>query len=98
MPTSGKQAPTTHDKEKPAPEPISAKLTDPVPVAIVGMSLWLIGLVILVVARLWFHADNMPWIWTCLAGLALGAVGYGIFRWQRSAARRGVKGAQKGLL
>ena len=32
-----------------------------------------------------------------LAGLGVGALGTGIFLWQRSAARRGARGAQTGL-
>ncbi|HTI21799.1 MAG TPA: DUF2530 domain-containing protein [Kutzneria sp.] len=38
------------------------------------------------------------WTWSCLAGFGLGFVGYGVFRWQRSAARRGSRTAQEGLL
>jgi hypothetical protein len=37
------------------------------------------------------------WFTTCLAGAFLGAVGYGIFAWQRAAARRGSRTAQDGL-
>lgn len=38
--------------------------------------------------------DAMIWLWTCLTGGVLGLIGLGIYFWQRSAARRGTKGAQ----
>lgn len=34
---------------------------------------------------------------TCLVGAALGGVGWAVFAWQRSAARRGSRLAQSGL-
>jgi hypothetical protein len=34
---------------------------------------------------------------TCAVGAALGAVGYGIFFWQRRAVRRGDPGSQQGI-
>ena len=40
----------------------------------------------------------MTWLWTCLAGWILGLVGLAIYGWQRSAARRGRRGAQTSAL
>ncbi len=34
---------------------------------------------------------------TCVLGASLGAVGYGVFFWQRRAVRRGDRGSQRGL-
>jgi hypothetical protein len=55
-------------------------------------------------AGLLFFADSlrahnaMIWLWTCLAGGILGLIGLGIYSWQRSAARRGRRGAQTSAL
>jgi hypothetical protein len=35
--------------------------------------------------------------WTSAAGTTLGVIGYGVFRWQRNAARRGSRGSWQGL-
>jgi hypothetical protein len=37
------------------------------------------------------------WFTTCVTGAVLGGIGFGIFRWQRAAARRGSRLAQRGL-
>jgi hypothetical protein len=42
--------------------------------------------------------DAMIWLWTCLAGWLLGLTGLAIHQWQRSAARRGRRGAQSSAL
>jgi Protein of unknown function (DUF2530) len=34
---------------------------------------------------------------TCVVGAGLGAVGWGIFTWQRAAVRRGSRTAQRGI-
>lgn len=70
------------------------RLTQPTPVVVAGTLLWLL-------AALWFGvADWGAWdvrFWTSLAGFGLGLIGFGLFRWQRSASRRGSRGAWKGL-
>jgi hypothetical protein len=38
------------------------------------------------------------WRPTTIAGLGVGVLGTSIFLWQRSAARRGSRGAQRGLV
>ena len=67
-------------------------LTDPRPVIGVGALLWAVAtLAAFVVPAL--HT----WRPVTLAGLGVGVVGVSIFLWQRSAARRGSRGAQSGL-
>jgi len=34
---------------------------------------------------------------TCVLGASLGALGYGLFFWQRRAVRRGDRGSQRGI-
>jgi len=65
-------------------------------VVLVGTLLWLIGTILFG----WRDLSDGTWdieFFTCLAGTGLGIAGYGVFRWQRSAARRGSRGAWKGL-
>ena len=70
------------------------ELASPTPVVLVGTALWL-------VATVWLGiADWGEWglrFWTCLVGCALGMAGFGVFRWQRSAAQRGSRGSWQGL-
>jgi len=81
----------------PRPPSLPPRLADPVPVVVVGTALWLLAFLSLLVARFGYGFDRPVWLWTTLAGTALGIVGYGIFRWQRAAARRGARSAQRGL-
>lgn len=57
-----------------------------------GTTLWFAGVVL-------FGVTDLQGVqfWTCIAGFLLGITGYGVFRWQRSASRRGSRGAWKGL-
>jgi hypothetical protein len=66
-------------------------------VVVVGTTLWLLGAAALLIAALVGARPLDIWFTTCLAGTALGAVGWGIFTWQRMAARRGSRAAQEGL-
>ncbi|MCP2095839.1 Protein of unknown function (DUF2530) [Actinosynnema pretiosum] len=61
------------------------------PIAVVS-ALWLVGLVVTLVM-----GTPAVVVWTCVAGGTLGGIGFGIFAWQRSAARRGSRTAQSGL-
>lgn len=63
----------------------------------VGTTVWLLAVAALLVARFGFGMDRPLWLWTAVSGAALGFVGYGIIRWQRAAARRGSRNAQRGL-
>jgi hypothetical protein len=81
----------------PAPPPLPPGLSRPALVAVVGGVLWLVAAAVLLVAALAGVRPLDIWLTTCLAGAFLGAVGYGIFAWQRAAARRGSRTAQDGL-
>lgn len=76
----------------PSPPALPPRLADPVPAILGGTALWLVALVALFL----FGADDL-WLWTSASGCALGIIGYGVFRWQRRAARRGSRSAQRGL-
>ena len=57
----------------------------------VGTLLWLAAVIVVAVA-------GPPELLTmCLVGTGLGGVGWAIFAWQRAAARRGSRTAQRGL-
>ncbi|MDA3648237.1 DUF2530 domain-containing protein [Saccharopolyspora indica] len=76
---------------RPVPH-LPRRLADPTPVVLTGTALWLVGTVALALS------GNLGIeFWTCVAGVTLGVIGYGVFRWQRSAARRGSRGAWQGL-
>lgn len=74
------------------PPSLPAALLDPRPVIGIGALLWAVAAI---------AAFTIPalhsWRPTTLAGLGVGLLGVGIFLWQRSAARRGSRGAQSGL-
>ena len=74
------------------PPALPAALLDPVPMIAVGTIVWLAAAI-----ASFTIADLATWRPVTIAGLGVGALGTGIFRWQRSAARRGTKGAQDGL-
>lgn len=59
---------------RPTPEPLDV---DAVPVVMVGTALWgVAALVLTLFARDWLAAhDSTWWIWTCVAGFALGLFG-----------------------
>lgn len=77
--------------------PLPGKLASPAPVVLVGTLAWLVAFATLGILD-WIAGHGVGvQFWTCLAGWVLGFLGYGVFRWQRSAARRGAPGAWKGL-
>ncbi|WP_410613923.1 DUF2530 domain-containing protein [Amycolatopsis sp. lyj-109] len=73
---------------RPTPE-LPKRLTDLTPVVIVGTSIWTVALVVL------FFTTSGLWVQTALSGFALGFIGMAIITWQRAAARRGSKSAQR---
>jgi hypothetical protein len=77
------------------PPPLPTRWVDAAPVVGVGTGLWFLAFVGLLVARLGFHTPPTEWIWTSLAGWLLGFAGFAVMYWQRSAARRGTRGAQR---
>ena len=63
----------------------------------VGSTLWVVGGVALLVARVVAGRPLDIWFTTCVCGLVLGGIGIGIHSWQRAAARRGSRTAQEGV-
>ncbi|SFB62242.1 Protein of unknown function [Amycolatopsis marina] len=76
---------------RPPPE-LPKSLLDLWPVVVTGTALWFVAFVALLVTGI-----TGLWLWTTLAGGALGLLGLAVMRWQRSAAQRGSRGAQRGL-
>ena len=77
-----------------APEPpaLPAALLEPWPVIVVIAAGWLVAVVLA------FMVPGLhDWRPTTIAGLGVGVLGTSIFLWQRSAVRRGSRGAQSGL-
>jgi hypothetical protein len=81
-----------HRDEAPEPPALPAALLAPWPVIFVIAAAWLIAVLL---------AFTVPglhdWRPTTIAGLGVGVLGTSIFLWQRSAVRRGSRGAQSGL-
>jgi len=76
----------------PEPPPLPPGLLEPWPVIVAGALAWL------VVTVLAFTVSALQdWRPVCIAGLATGLLGTAIFLWQKSAARRGARGAQVGF-
>lgn len=76
--------------------PLPRRLADPTPVVLAGTVLWFVGAALFIVTP-WDPGLHDVRLWTCVTGGVLGIIGYGVFRWQRSASRRGSRGAWKGL-
>lgn len=74
------------------PPELPAALRDPRPVIAAGAVLWALAAV-----AAFTVADLKDWRPVTVAGLGVGLFGLSIFLWQRSAARRGARGAQSGL-
>lgn len=81
--------------ERLAPPPLPARWVDMRPVLALGTALWFVAYCALLVARYGYHVPTGIWLPTCLAGWILGVIGTAIMYWQRSAARRGARGAQR---
>jgi hypothetical protein len=75
------------------PPPLPAVLLDPWPIIAIGALAWLVAAVVV------FLTPTLAvWRPLTVAGLAVGVLGTSIFLIQRSAARRGARGAQTGLV
>ena len=81
----------------PAPPPLPRHLLDIRTVIVAGSAAWLLGAAALLLARLLAGRPLDLWFATCVAGVALGALGAGIVSWQRAAERRGSRPAQTDL-
>jgi drug/metabolite transporter (DMT)-like permease len=79
------------------PPALPKRLSDVVTVIGLGAVVWALAAVVLLVLALTGVRPLDVWFTTCLVGVGLGAVGFGIFSWQRAAARRGSRTAQQGL-
>jgi Protein of unknown function (DUF2530) len=75
------------------PPPLPAVLLDPWPVIAIGALAWLIAAVVV-----FLTPALATWRPLTVAGLGVGVLGTSIFLLQRSAARRGARGAQTGLV
>jgi hypothetical protein len=80
------------DETPPEPPPLPARLQEQWPVIGAGALAWLIATI---------AAFAVPalesWRPVSIAGLGVGVLGTTIFLWQRSASRRGARGAQTGF-
>lgn len=77
------------------PPPLPRRLLALGPIVHVGTGIWSLAAVLLAIAHYGFDRTPPIWLWTALAGTALGIVGIGIMAWQRHAAGKGAKGAQR---
>lgn len=76
----------------PEPPALPEVLLQPWPVILVIAAGWLVA-VVLAFTVTGLHG----WRPVTIAGLGVGVLGTSIFLWQRSAARRGSRGAQRGI-
>jgi hypothetical protein len=79
------------------PPPLPPALTRMGTVVGIGTLLWLVAVAAVLVATLAGAPLPPLALVTCVVGAALGGVGWAIFTWQRSAARRGSRTAQQGV-
>lgn len=77
------------------PPPLPERWVDMRPVLAIGTGLWFVAYCVLLVARYGYHVPTGIWLPTCLAGWIIGLIGTAIMYWQRSAARRGSRAAQR---
>ncbi|NLE78137.1 MAG: DUF2530 domain-containing protein [Rhodococcus sp.] len=80
--------------DRPDPNSTIDRLADPRTALILGTFAWAVATMVVIITG----GDASDTLWTCIAGVAVGAAGYGLFLWQRWSARRGARGAQQGLL
>ena len=80
----------------PAPPPLPARLVDPRWPVVIGTVVWFVAFCVLLVAHLAFGRTAAMPLWVTLSGWVLGLIGLAILAWQRSASRRGSRGAQTG--
>jgi hypothetical protein len=81
----------------PSPPPLPARLLALPPLIYAGTGIWLVVFCVLLIMRYGFGATPPIWLWTALAGVVLGVIGLFIMWWQRTASRRGNRGAQRDL-
>ncbi|MFN8033580.1 MAG: DUF2530 domain-containing protein [Mycobacterium sp.] len=91
MPSEPREPNTSQVAESEPPQ-LRAALLDPWPVIATGAALWALATIAAFVVP-----ALATWRPITLAGLGVGVLGTSIFLWQRTAARRGARGAQTGL-
>lgn len=84
-----------NEPRKTPPPPLPPRLLALAPIVYVGTTLWFVASAVLAVGHYGFDVFPPIWLWTGLAGSLLGCIGVPIMLWQRSASRRGARGAQK---
>ena len=84
-------------KSLPAPPPLPARLQAVPPLIYAGTAVWFLVFAVLLVLRYGYDVGRPIWLWTALAGWILGLIGVPIMWWQRTASRRGSRGAQRDL-
>lgn len=87
-------ATTSPDRVPPEVPALPRALADPRPVIAVGTALWAVALVVVGVRALLGTHGLGGTAATCAVGVALGAIGYGVFSWQRRTVRGGGRGQQ----
>ena len=65
-----------------APPPLQV---DTVRVVLAGTAAWGVALVVLLLLG---DRVDRSWTWTCVAGLGLAAIGFGIMKWQGQLGRK----------
>lgn len=88
-------SPTDAQKSLPPPPPLPARLVSLPPFIYASTALWFVCSCVLLILRYVFDLGPPIWLWTALAGTTLGLIGMFIMWWQRTAARRGTRGAQR---
>jgi hypothetical protein len=81
-----------HEIARLPPPPLTPGLANLRRPVLIGTALWAIVFVVLLVT-----GGHRDWQWIALDGWILGIIGMLVMWWQRSASRRGARGAQRGL-
>ncbi len=88
-------SPTDTQKSLPPPPPLPARLVALPRLIWVGTGLWFVLSCVLLILRYGYDVGPPIWLWTAVAGTTLGFVGLFVMWWQRTAATRGSRGAQR---
>ncbi|MFL6143137.1 MAG: DUF2530 domain-containing protein [Labedaea sp.] len=97
--TAEPEPPTDTQKSPPLPAlpPLPDRLLALPPLVYAGTILWFVASCVLLILQYGYHLSPPIWLWTTLAGTALGFVGMLVMWWQRTASRRGSRSAQRDL-